>query len=149
HPTSADWASAVGASGSIAGRRPMRRPTRQRPRRARASAAATDERSWGSSLALDVLADSVRQVAPRAQRGSGASGGGGFVRAGDQCALPPVDVGCIGLHGGELDDLRVAGREVTDRVGGGGVAGQREGLAAAAAEIDLAARTARAWLLHP
>src|SRR5229473_3414408 len=43
----------------------------------------------------------------------------------------------------------MVGREVTDRVGRGGVAGQREGLAAATAEIQLAARTARARLLHP
>src|SRR5262249_60948027 len=41
------------------------------------------------------------------------------------------------------------GRELADRVGSRGVAGEREGLAAAAAEILLAAWAARARLLHP
>src|SRR6476619_4433364 len=43
----------------------------------------------------------------------------------------------------------MVGSEVTHRIGCGGVAGKREGLAAAAAEIQLATRAACAWLLHP
>src|SRR2546428_6740113 len=43
----------------------------------------------------------------------------------------------------------MVGSEVAHRVGGGGVAGEREGLAAASAEIQLAPRAARARLLHP
>src|SRR5262249_48869612 len=43
----------------------------------------------------------------------------------------------------------MAGSEVTHRVGCFGVAGEREGLAAAAAETELAPRAARARLLHP
>ena len=43
----------------------------------------------------------------------------------------------------------MVGSEVAHRVGRGRVAGEREGLAAAAAEIQLAARAARARLLHP
>src|SRR5438477_13082424 len=38
---------------------------------------------------------------------------------------------------------------MADRVGGGGVAGQEEGLAAAAAEIELAPLTASTGLGHP
>src|SRR5580704_9580267 len=40
-------------------------------------------------------------------------------------------------------------RKMADRIGGGGVAGERKGLAAAAAEIDVAAVAALARLLHP
>jgi hypothetical protein len=43
----------------------------------------------------------------------------------------------------------VIGCEVADRVGAGGVAGELEGLAAAAAEVDLAAVTAPAGLRQP
>jgi hypothetical protein len=43
----------------------------------------------------------------------------------------------------------VVGREVAHRIGCGGIAGEGEGLAAAAAEIELAARAAYAWLFHP
>src|SRR6266542_1364388 len=53
-----------------------------------------------------------------------------------------------GLEKGPLDD-RMQRRKMADRVGGGGVAGQEEGLAAAAAEVDLAPLTASARLGHP
>ena len=46
-------------------------------------------------------------------------------------------------------DEAVVGREVTDGIGSGGVAGQLECLAAASAEIDLAAIAAPAWIGHP
>src|SRR5262249_32841385 len=49
---------------------------------------------------------------------------------------------------GPLDD-RGERRQVAGRVGGGGVAGQGEGLAAAAAEIELAPLAAAAGLGHP
>src|SRR3954470_18469989 len=43
----------------------------------------------------------------------------------------------------------VVRRQVADRVRAGGVAGEQEGLAAAAAEVDLAARAAPTRVLHP
>ena len=43
-------------------------------------------------------------------------------------------------HLGEFADQRVMRREMTHRIGRAGVAGQREGLAAAAAEIFFALR---------
>src|SRR6266508_2934600 len=54
---------------------------------------------------------------------------------------------CSGLR--EFRHERMIGSEVTNRVGCSGVAGNGEGLAAAAAEIQLATRTTRARLLHP
>ena len=53
------------------------------------------------------------------------------------------------LHSRQRGDILVAWREMADRVGRAGVTGERERLAAAAAEIDLAPRTACARLLHP
>src|SRR5215831_7600467 len=55
-----------------------------------------------------------------------------------------VDVGSVAPHRREFGDPDVVGSEVTDRIGCGGVAGERKGLAAAAAEIELAPRAARA-----
>src|ERR1700689_4520758 len=55
---------------------------------------------------------------------------------------PPVVVWFVLLHGRERGDNLVAGREMTDRVGRARVAGEREGLTAAAAEIDIAPRAA-------
>ena len=46
-------------------------------------------------------------------------------------------------------DEAVVGGEVTHGVGSGGVACQLECLAAASAEIDLAAIAALAWIRHP
>jgi hypothetical protein len=46
-------------------------------------------------------------------------------------------------------DEAVVGREVTDGIGSGRVACQLECLAAASAEIDLAAIAAPAWVGHP
>jgi hypothetical protein len=43
----------------------------------------------------------------------------------------------------------MAGRKVTHRVGGAGIAGERQGLAATAAEIRLATRAACARLVIP
>src|SRR5215472_9001663 len=60
-----------------------------------------------------------------------------------------VYVGSVAPQRREFGDPGVVGSEVTDRIGCGGVAGEREGLAAAAAEIELAPRAARARLLHP
>ena len=53
------------------------------------------------------------------------------------------------LHSRQRGDILVAGREMADRVGRSGVTRQRERLAAATAEIDLAPRAACARLLHP
>ena len=49
----------------------------------------------------------------------------------------------------EFSDKRMMGSEVAHRVRCGGITGEREGLAATAAEIELAARAACARLLHP
>ena len=62
---------------------------------------------------------------------------------------PPVGVGRVVLQSRQRGDILVAWREMADRVGRAGVTGERERLAAAAAEIDLAPRTACARLLHP
>src|SRR6478672_1051134 len=49
----------------------------------------------------------------------------------------------------ERDDFVMQRREVTDGIGRRRVPGQRQCLAATAAEILLATRAAPAWLLHP
>src|ERR1700730_17081102 len=51
----------------------------------------------------------------------------------------PIGVGRVVLQRCKRRDLVVARRKMADRVGGGGIAGERKGLAAAAAEIDVAA----------
>src|SRR5208282_181955 len=61
----------------------------------------------------------------------------------------PIGVGRVFLHRRKRDDVIVARREMADRVGRAGVAGERESLAAAAAEVDVAPRAASARLLHP
>src|SRR5215472_5726817 len=61
----------------------------------------------------------------------------------------PVNVVHFAPHTRQFLDDRVLGREVAHRVGRAGVAGEREGLAAAAAEILSAPRARRARLLHP
>src|SRR6185436_20845290 len=61
----------------------------------------------------------------------------------------PVDVRRIAANRGEFGDPGMVGREMADRVGRARVTGEREGLAAAAAEILLAPRAARAGFLHP
>src|SRR3984957_19792890 len=61
----------------------------------------------------------------------------------------PIGVRRVVLEGCKRRDLVVARRKMTDRIGGGSVAGQRKGLAAAAAEIDVAAGAALARFFHP
>src|SRR4029077_17879238 len=61
----------------------------------------------------------------------------------------PIDVRRVGLDRRKLCDPRVVGRKLAYRIGCGGIACEGERLAAAAAEIELAARAACAWLLHP
>ena len=61
----------------------------------------------------------------------------------------PIDVRRVGPDGREFRDPRMIGSEMTHRIGCAGIAGEGEGLAAAAAEIELAARAACARLLHP
>lgn len=57
---------------------------------------------------------------------------------------------CRGVDGGEDGvDLGAVGGEGADWVGGGGVAGEEQGLAAAAAEVESAAIACVAWSLHP
>src|SRR5262249_5638129 len=97
-----------------------------------------------SSLIVRLLGRSVRQVAPQAQ--SEIADRGSTPEAGSHAA---VDVGSVPRHGREFGDPGMAGSEVTHGVGCFGVAGEREGLAAAAAEIEFAPRAARARLLHP
>ena len=60
-----------------------------------------------------------------------------------------VDVWSVGSNRRELLDPRVVGSEVAHRVGCADIAGEREGLAAAAAEILLRPRAGAARLLHP
>src|ERR1700687_4897829 len=50
---------------------------------------------------------------------------------------------------GLLENLFMHRRQRAGRIGIAGIAGQREGLAAAAAEIDLLELTALAWFGHP
>jgi hypothetical protein len=54
-----------------------------------------------------------------------------------------VDVWSVGSNRRELLDPRVVGSEVAHRVGCTDIAGEREGLAAAAAEIQLATDNSR------
>src|SRR6266511_4954469 len=61
----------------------------------------------------------------------------------------PIDVRRVGPDCREFRDPRMIASEVTHRVGCAGVTGEREGLAAAAAKIQLATRAACARLLHP
>src|SRR6202043_91973 len=49
----------------------------------------------------------------------------------------------------QLENLVVQRRQRAGRVGIAGIAGQREGLAAATAEIDFLELAASAWLRHP
>jgi hypothetical protein len=113
-----------------------------------ASIAASKRLRWGerrlgirSSLVMYFLARNVRHVAPQAQSESGiseqVSGQHAFPMTGrlTPASHTAVDVRSVGPDGRELGDLRVVGSEVAYRVGGGGVASKREGLAAAAAEI--------------
>src|SRR6202035_1349143 len=69
----------------------------------------------------------------------------GFVGA----SHAPVGVRRVVLQRCKGSDLVVARRKMADRIGGGGVAGERKGLAAAAAEIDVAAGAALARFFHP
>src|SRR5262249_12417554 len=62
---------------------------------------------------------------------------------------PPVHVLHLFPHARQFLDDRMLGREMAHRIGGAGVAGEREGLAAAAAEVLVAARAACARLLQP
>src|SRR5260370_20866028 len=60
-----------------------------------------------------------------------------------------VDVGSIAASRREFCNAGMGGSKMAHRIGRGGVAGERKGLAAAAAEIELSTRAARARLLHP
>src|SRR5919199_45692 len=98
----------------------------------------TEVMSWGPS--------SRRAEGGGVGRRSPAAPGGG-VSPRDQ----HVRTGRRPLVGGghRLGHQPVVGREVADRVGAGGVAGELEGLAPAAAEVELAAVAAAAGLGHP
>ena len=61
----------------------------------------------------------------------------------------PIDVRRVGLDSRKLCDPRVVRRKLAYRIGCGSITGKGEGLATAAPKIELAARTACAWLLHP
>src|SRR5262249_136216 len=62
---------------------------------------------------------------------------------------PPIDVRRVGPNRRKSGELAVVGREMAHGIGCASVTGEREGLAAAAAEIHPATRPASAWLLHP
>src|SRR5580692_9620843 len=68
-----------------------------------------------------------------------------FVRA----SHAPIGVRRVVPVGRKGRDLIVARRKMAGRIGGGGVAGERKGLAAAAAEIDIAPVAALARFFHP
>src|SRR5262249_26768803 len=61
----------------------------------------------------------------------------------------PIDVRRVGPDRRKLHDLCMVGGKVTHRIGGASITGEREGLAATAAEVELPTRTAGARLLHP
>src|SRR5262245_16951375 len=63
--------------------------------------------------------------------------------------LLAVGVGLIDAHGRQLGHPAVVWRQVADRIGGLGIAGEQEGLAAAATEILVPPRAAAARLAHP
>src|SRR6516165_7493479 len=88
-----------------------------------------------SSLIVHLLGRSVRQVAPQAQ--SESEIGGSMPDAGSHAA---VDVGSVAPDPSEFGEAGMVGSEVTNRIGCSDVAGEREGLAAAAAEIELPTR---------
>ena|SRR5215469_1726875 len=61
----------------------------------------------------------------------------------------PIDVRRVGADCRESCDPHMIGREVAHRIGCAGIAGERKGLAATAAEVELPTRAACARLLHP
>src|SRR3954452_461686 len=73
----------------------------------------------------------------------------GFQSAAGEIAVDEAVGVALGLALGLLEDGLVQRRQRTGRIGVGGVTGQRKGLAAAAAEIDLAEFATLARLLHP
>src|SRR3982750_3769910 len=70
-------------------------------------------------------------------------------RAAGEIAIEEAVLVCSRLALGLLEDLLVHRRKRTGRVGIAGVAGQRKGLAAAAAKVDLAEFATLARLGHP
>src|SRR5438132_9611942 len=70
-------------------------------------------------------------------------------RAAGEIAIEEAVLVCGRLALGVPEDLLVHWRQRAGRIGVAGVAGQRKGLAAAAAEIDLAEFAALARLRHP
>src|SRR3954451_21688814 len=73
----------------------------------------------------------------------------GFRSAAGKVAIDETVGFALGLALGLLEDGLVQRRQRTGRIGVGGITGQRKGLAAAAAEIDLAEFATLARLLHP
>src|SRR3954470_6375893 len=73
----------------------------------------------------------------------------GFQSAAGKIAIDEAVGLALGLALGLLEDGLVQRRQRAGRIGVGGIARQREGLAAAAAEIDLAEFAGLAGLLHP
>src|ERR1700690_4557970 len=80
------------------------------------------------------LAPSLHHLTPGLQ-----SGGLAHFRVAKQRSGMPVAVGNFFSHRGQMLDQSMVRREMADRIGGAGVARDQEGLAAAAAEILLAA----------
>src|SRR5262245_61532755 len=68
---------------------------------------------------------------------------------GDQGSHAPIGIGRSVLGDSQRGQLIVVRGQVANRIRRGGIAGQRERLAAAAAKILIAARTVGAGLLHP
>src|SRR5918998_3440748 len=107
-----------------------------------------------SSVAPEMKTNTqVMSGAPRVDRVGG--GGGGRSPAAPGCGVPPRGQHRVpwprplvrGGHGRGHDP--VVGREVADRIRASGIAGQLEGLAAAAAEVEVPALAAAAGLGHP
>src|SRR6266571_5556203 len=70
-------------------------------------------------------------------------------RAAGKIAIEETGLAGGGLLLGLLEDLLMHRRQRAGRIGIAGVAGQRKGLAAAAAKVDFAELAALARLLHP
>src|SRR6195952_1922208 len=108
--------------------------------------------SWPSPTAINSLVNgangSERWLALPASA-SGAIGAIRFQRAAGKIAIDEAADGAFRLMFRHLEDFFVHRRQRAGRIGIAGIAGQRKGLAAAAAEIDFLEGAALAGIGHP
>src|SRR4029077_3467530 len=100
----------------------------------------------GANGSARLLADSAAPIAPMA---SGAMAVIGFRRAASEIAIDEAVVVAGGFLLRQFENLLVQRRQRAGRIGIAGIARERKGLAAAAAEIDFPELAALARLLHP